>query len=52
MIDKQGAAIFKLKQDFKRNKEKISEYIKYAENWQVILVTCSYTAWHVMYSLL
>ena len=43
MIDKQEAAIFKLKQDFNQNKEKISEYIKYAENWQVILVICSYT---------
>ena len=44
MIDKQEAAIFKSKQDFTQNKEKISEYIKYAENWQVILVICSYTA--------
>ena len=44
MIDKQEAAIFKLKQDFNRNKEKILEYIKYAENWQIILVICSYTA--------
>ena len=44
MIDKQEAAIFKLKQDFNRNKEKISEYIKYAENWKVILVIYSYTA--------
>ena len=44
MIDKQEAAIFKSKQDFNRNKEKISEYIKYAENWQVILVICSYAA--------
>ena len=44
MIDKQEAAIFKSKQDFNQNKEKISEYIKYAENWQVILVICSYTA--------
>ena len=44
MIDKQEAAIFKLKQDFNRNKEKISEYIKYAENWQVISVICSYMA--------
>ena len=44
MIDKQEAAIFKSKQDFNQNKEKISEYIKYAENWQVILVTCSYAA--------
>ena len=32
MIDKQEAAIFKSKQDFNRNKEKILEYIKYAEN--------------------
>ena len=44
MIDKQEAAIFKSKQDFNRNKEKILEYIKYAENWQVISVICSYTA--------
>ena len=32
MIDKQEATIFKSKQDFNRNKEKISECIKYAEN--------------------
>ena len=44
MIDKQEAAIFKSKLDFNQNKEKISEYIKYAENWQVILVICSYAA--------
>ena len=44
MIDKQEAAIFKSKQDFNRNKEKIFEYIKYAENWLVISVICSYTA--------
>ena len=44
MIDKQEAAIFKSKQDFNQNKEKISKYIKYAENWQVILIMCSYTA--------
>ena len=44
MIDKQEAAIFKSKQDFNQNKEKILEYIKYAENWQVILVICSYAA--------
>ena len=36
MIDKQEAAIFKSKQDFNRNKEKFSQYIKYAENWQVV----------------
>ena len=44
MIDKQEAAIFKSKQDFNQNKEKILEYIKYTENWQIISVICSYTA--------
>ena len=44
MIDNQQAAIFKSNQDFNKNKEKISQYIKYAENWQVMSVICSYTA--------
>ena len=44
MIDNQQTAIFKLNQDFNRNKEKISQYIKYAKNWQVASVICSYTA--------
>ena len=44
MIDKQETAIFKLKQDFNKNKEKISQYIKYAENWQVVSVICSYAS--------
>ena len=44
MIDNQEAAIFKSKQDFNKNKEKISQYIKYAENLQVMSVICSYTA--------
>ena len=44
MIDKKEAVIFKSKQDFNQNKEKILEYIKYPENWQVISVTCSYAA--------
>ena len=44
MIDNQETAIFKLKQNFNKNKEKISQYIKYAENWQVVSVICSYTA--------
>ena len=42
MIDKQESAIFKSKQDFNHNKEKILEYIKDAENWLVISVICSY----------
>ena len=44
MIDKQETAIFNSKQDFNKNKEKILQYIKYAENWQVLSVICSYTA--------
>ena len=44
MIDKQQIAIFKLNQDFNKNKQKISQYMKYAENWQVVSVICSYTA--------
>ena len=32
MIDNQQTAIFKLNQDFNKNKEKILQYIKYAEN--------------------
>ena len=43
MIDNQQAAIFKLNQDFNKNKEKILQYIKYAENWQVVSVICSFT---------
>ena len=35
MTNKQQTAIFKSNQDFNKNKEKISQYIKYAENWQV-----------------
>ena len=44
MIDKQQTAIFKSNQDFNKYKEKISQYIKYAENWQVASVICSYMA--------
>ena len=43
MIDNQQTAIFKSNQDFNKNKEQISQYIKYAENWQVASVICSYT---------
>ena len=42
MINKQQTAIFKSNQDFNKNKEKISQYIKYAEIWQVASVICSY----------
>ena len=43
MIGNQQVAIFKSNQDFNKNKEKILQYIKYAENWQVASVICSYT---------
>ena len=52
MIDKKETVIFKSKQDFNKNKEKILQYIKYAENWQVDQM--SYVLmqqWHVMYFL-
>ena len=42
MIDKQQTAIFKSISDFNHNKDKISEYIKYAEHWQVASMLCSY----------
>ena len=45
MIDKQETAIFKSKQDFNKNKEKILQYIKYQS---YVLVQ----QWHVMYFLL
>ena len=46
MIDNQQTAIFKLNQDFIKNKKikKISQYMKYADNWQVVSVICSYMA--------
>ena len=44
MIGNQQTAIFKSNQDFNKNKEQMSQYIKYAENWQVASVICSYTA--------
>ena len=44
MIDKQQTAIFKSNHDFNNNKEKISQCMKYAENWQVASVICFYMA--------
>ena len=44
MIDKQQTAIFKSNKDFNKNKQKISQYMKYAENCQVASVICSYMA--------
>ena len=44
MIDNQQTTIFKSNQDFNKNKEKISQCMKYAENWHVVSFICSYMA--------
>ena len=44
MINTQDVAIFKSKKDYVRNKQKLSEYIHYAQMWQVLLVIFSYAA--------
>ena len=44
MIDIQDIAIFKSQKDYIRNKQKLSEYICYAQMWQVLSVTFSYVA--------
>ena len=44
MIDVQDIAIFKSQKDYIRNKQKLSEYICYAQMWQVLSVIFSYAA--------
>ena len=44
MIDTQDVAIFKSLKDYIRNKQKLSEYIHYAQMWQVLLAMFSYVA--------
>ena len=44
MIDTQDVAIFKSQKDYVRYKQKLSEYICYAQIWQVLLVIFSYAA--------
>ena len=44
IIDAQDIAIFKSQEDYVRNKQKLSEYICYAQMWQVLLVIFSYVA--------
>ena len=41
MIDTQDVAIFKSQKDYVRNKQKLSEYILYAQMWQVLSVIFS-----------
>ena len=44
MISTQDIAIFKSQKYFVRNKQKLSEYIHYAQMWQVLSVIFSYVA--------
>ena len=44
MIDAQDIAIFKSQKDYVRNKQKLLEYIHYAQMWQVLSVIFSYVA--------
>ena len=44
MIDTNDVAIFKSQKDYVRNKRKLSEYIHYAQMWQVFPVIFSYVA--------
>ena len=44
MINTQDIAIFKSQKDYVRNKQKFLEYIRYAQDWQVLLVIFSYAA--------
>ena len=44
MIDAQDVAIFKSQKDYVRNKQKLLEYICYAQMWQVLSVIFSYAA--------
>ena len=44
MIDMQDIAIFKSQKDNIRNKQKLLEYIHYAQMWQVLSVIFSYAA--------
>ena len=44
MIDAQDVAIFKSQKDYVRNKQQLSEYVHYAQLWQVLLVMFSYVA--------
>ena len=44
MIDTQDVEIFKSQKDYIRNKQKLLEYIRYGQMWQVLSVTFSYVA--------
>ena len=62
MIDTQDVAIFKSQKDYVRNKQKLLEYICYAQKWQVLSVIFSNVAFicdiilvltdHILYMIL
>ena len=57
MIDARDIAIFKLQKDYVRNKQNLSEYIHYAQMWQVLSVIFSYVAftcdtYRILYKIL
>ena len=47
MVNTQDVAIFKCQKDYIRNKQKLLEYIRYAQMWQVLSVIFSYASLHV-----
>ena len=49
MIDTQDIAIFKSQKDYIRNKQKFSEYICYAQKWQVLSVIFSYCSLYMQH---
>ena len=51
MIDEQETAIFKSKQDFNKNKEKISQYTNMQKIGKLYQSYVLMQQWHVMYSL-
>ena len=44
MVDEQDAQIFKSRNDYVQNKRKFLQYLKFAETWQSVSVSCLYTA--------
>ena len=52
IINTRDVAIFKSQKDYIRNKEKLLEYIHYAQNWQVLLVIFSYVAFTCVLTLI
>ena len=44
IIDTQDIAIFKSQKDYVRNEQKLLEYVRYAQTWQVLSVIFSYAS--------